>query len=615
MCGIAGAISFKSIDIGGPFSDRVEAAIKVMRHRGPDEVGFLRMNQGTIGMCRLAIVDVLKGKQPNQVSGKRIYSVFNGEIYNFQSLRNLLVERGYKLNTTSDSECIPLLYEQFGPSFVKKLNGMFAIAIWDIEANKLLLFRDRLGKKPLWYSFTDGLAYFSSELKGMVELGVAQKSNLNGFPQYLRFGYINAPNSPFESVYQVKPGHYVTLTLTAKSENSFWQPATDLMFNGSYREALDETRSLLREAVEARLFSERPLGMFLSGGIDSSLIAALLVEAQVEPPKSFTIGFVNKKYDESKYAASIAKKLGLSHKMRVLRPDPAQIFEDLKSVMDQPFADSSLIPMIALARFAREEVVVALGGDGGDEVFGGYDRYRYSLKLDNLNFMLLLSPGPFVSKFFRSNARLEKLFMNSGFTSLRQRYLGLQSLIQKSELEHILLNDLRNFAIEEAIEEHWIKVKNASRLRTIQLFDLNTYLPGDLLYKADIATMASGLELRSPFLDYRVVEFGLSLPDQFKIWNGAGKRITKDLLGSYLSRADFDRPKRGFGIPRAEWLRGPWREMRNELLLDGHSETSLFLNKAEIKKLLDDHDRGRNRDRIIWPILMWELWSRQWVKT
>jgi asparagine synthase (glutamine-hydrolysing) len=361
------------------------------------------------------------------------------------------------------------------------------------------------------------------------------------------------------------------------------------------------------------MISERPIGAFLSGGIDSSLVTAIMAKISGERVHSYSIGFHDSKFDESGFAREVANQIGTIHHEKIVSPQPDLIVGNIAKVLDQPFADSSIIPTYLLSEFARSEVVVALGGDGGDEVFGGYVRYRATMFLDRINFMLALNPSPLISNFVSSNPRIEKLLKHSRFMRKAERYRHFQSLIHGNELERVLNREIATTATTDTYMEMWESITDRGALRKLQEVDIASYLPGDLLVKADMASMANSLELRSPFLDYRLVELGLSLPQSFKIKGSATKRILRDIIATYIPRQTFERPKMGFGIPRASWLRNELKNTVRETLSSREFRARQWFDHQEVSRVLDAHNSGRDLDRIIWPIFMLELWAINWL--
>lgn len=608
MCGISGVFSEKSVN-----PEDVKDSIRDIAHRGPDEMGFFYSRTCVLGMCRLSIVDISSGQQPNYNESKEIVSVFNGEIYNFHELRQSLIAKGHRIRGHGDSTLIPHLYLEYGDEFPKKIQGMFAIALFDSTRNRLLLIRDRLGKKPLWYSKDGNTIFFSSEPKGLIPLGIPRKVNESLIPEFLRYGYINAPRSAYVGVHQLPQASQLSFENGKEKISQYWSASDIPEASMNFQEAKKETTRLLRDAVKARLVSERPIGAFLSGGIDSTIITALMQEESGRLVQTYSIGFADSKFDESKFAKEIANFLGTEHHERIIEPDPILIVETIAKILDQPFADPSIIPTFLLSKFAREDVVVALSGDGGDEGFGGYERYRAGKLLDSINPILVLNPiRHFPAEKF-SNQRLRKLVRHSGFQTLPNRYKDIQSNFQASDLCSILNPEL----LEKSAEDHffylWNSISSKDKIRKMQEMDLNSYLPGDLMYKVDMASMANGLEIRSPFLDYRVVEFGLSIPAKYKVGRGENKHILREIAREFVPRRIIDRPKMGFAIPRAKWLREDLEELVRDVLLDEKSRSRGWYKFAQVEEILKRHKNGLELDSLIWPMFMLELWTKTWI--
>jgi len=604
MCGIAGVFSSESLT-----ETRITKSIDSIAHRGPDETGFFSDRHCSLGMCRLAIIDVSTGQQPSFSNEKDIVSIFNGEIYNFRELREKLLVRGHVIPTPGDSAIIPFLYKEFGESFPQQIQGMFAIAIYDAKEKKLLLTRDRLGKKPLWYSVQDRQISFASELKGLLTLGVHADFNEGILTEFLSFGYVNAPRSPYKSIQQLNPACILIYQNGKERIQSYWNPSDVAPRDISFQDAKKETKRILREATESRLISERPVGAFLSGGIDSTIITSLMSEISDNSIHTYSIGFTDKKFDESAYASKVAKHLKTIHHERTVEADPAFILDQLSRSLDQPFADSSIIPTFLLSQFSRQDVVVALSGDGGDEAFGGYERYRAGKLLDDLNPFLYFNPLMLIPSKRIPNSRIRKLLRHSRPQNLMDRYRGFQSLFQPNDLRRLLNKDFVERMIDDPFVETWESVWSKDKIRKMQEVDLKSYLPGDLMYKVDIASMANSLEVRSPFLDYRVVEFGLSLPWRYKVGKGENKHILREIAREFVPRELIDRPKMGFGIPRGSWLRNELRGMVNEVLLDGKFRSRGWFNQKEVEKVIKLHNEGQELDHLIWPMFTLQLWA------
>lgn len=608
MCGIVGAYSNHPTQF-----TLIKNATRAISHRGPDEQGFFKDNFCTLGMCRLAIIDISTGQQPSYNARKDIVSVFNGEIYNFRELRQALMSRGHKIKGLGDAALIPFLYQEYGENFVSELQGMFAIAIYDLKRRTLLLFRDRLGKKPLWYSLNGNSLFFSSEVKALLSLGMGKTLNESIIPEYLRYGYINAPRSAYLDLQQLPPASTLTFHEGHLNIRQYWSPADVQPLSITFEEAKAETLRLLRDAVNSRLVSERPIGAFLSGGIDSTIVTSLMKEFSDTPIHTFSIGFTDKKFDESKFAQEVAKEIGTIHHELIIEPDPRLIIEEIAGMLDQPFADSSIIPTYMLSKFSREKVVVALSGDGGDEGFAGYERYRASRMLDSINSLLAINPIQYFPPNRISNPRLSKLVRHSGALSLSERYKGIQSLFQERDIQSFLNPDLLNRCSRDYFIEEWETIETKDSIRRMQIMDLKTYLPGDLMYKVDMSSMANSLEVRSPFLDYRLVEFGLSLPSSYKIHRGQSKYILREIVKDLVPGSLIDRRKMGFAIPRGRWLRQELKDMVTEVLLDDVSRRRQWYRFDKVEEMVKRHNQGFEYDSLIWPMLMLELWAKKWI--
>ena len=613
MCGIAGGVGGRA-----PKSDGLTRQLDSIHHRGPDETGRYLSDGVALGIRRLAIIDVGTGQQPVSNEAKTIHLVFNGEIYNFKSLRDGLSAKGHHFASNGDSEVIVLLYEEYGIDFISKLAGMFAIAIWDSRDQSLFLIRDRMGKKPLWYAHQgDGTLVFGSEVKAIKAAGVETTLRKEAITEVMQFGYVNAPRSAYNEIAQVPPASYGIWRDGKWSTKKYWSPDFETVHDISYEDALDETKKLIRDAVERRLISERPLGSFLSGGFDSTIVTAYMTQLIPGKVKTFSIGFSDPRYDESTYARAVAKYLGTEHVEEKLTPDPALLLQQLSNTLDQPFADSSIIPTYMLSKFARQEVVVALGGDGGDEVFGGYDRYLAAPVMQQWNALLKigapLSAG-LTSTGAINNRKIKRILSQvQSHPSLAARYLSVLSLGQTSELKNLVGHDFYSMAASAEFVSHFGLPGVRDDLSRMIRSDFQWYLPGDLLVKADMATMANSLELRAPLLDHEVVEWATRLPSRYKIKGRETKHILKDIARSLVPSELIDRPKMGFAIPRADWLRTGLRTMAYDLLTDPTAQGRGWFNPAEVEKILSDHMSGQDRDALIWPMLMLELWARTWL--
>jgi asparagine synthase (glutamine-hydrolysing) len=612
MCGITGGVG-----VSAPSKLLLDAQLTSIEHRGPDDTGSY-LNQGiSLGMCRLAIVEIASGKQPASDASEKINIVWNGEIYNYRELRSELEQRGVHCRDSSESEVVINLYLEFGLDFINKLNGMFAIAIHDARDNSLHLIRDRMGKKPLWIShLSDGTMFFASEVRALMLARPDRTLRTDMVAEVMQYGYINSPNSAFNEISQVPPASVLTWHEGKTKIKKYWEPDFDTKVQIPYKEALEVTKKLIEESVERRLISERPLGSFLSGGYDSTIVTAYMAKLMKEKVQTYSIGFHSAQFNEAHHAKQVANYLGTNHHEEILSPDPALLVEKISHVLDQPFADSSIVPTYLLAKFARENLIVALGGDGGDEVFGGYDRYLATPAMQQLNPILGLARSALKlagKQSFGNTRKINRVGSQlSPKDSLAARYSSILSLTQPHELRLLLNSSFQSKAAENARNDQFNSGKYSSFDRMIRS-DLDAYLPGDLLVKVDIATMANSLELRSPMLDVNVVEWGISLPRKYKIKGFETKHILKDVARSLVPAELIDRPKMGFGIPRAEWLRTGMKELVIDTLTDTTATQRGWFNPKEVSKVIDAHMAGEDKDNLIWPMLMLELWARTWL--
>jgi asparagine synthase (glutamine-hydrolysing) len=613
MCGIAGGVGPSA-----PSLQALEAQLTKLEHRGPDDRGTY-VNQGiSLGMCRLAIVEIAAGKQPFESADGKIKIVFNGEIYNYRELREELVALGHEFIGASESEVIIAAYRQYGPDFPNHLSGMFAIALFDQANDALVLVRDRVGKKPLWFSKrADGSILFASEVKALLAALPNRTLRKGVVAEVMQFGYVNAPNSAFTEVRQLPPATMAIWHHGDWSMRTYWQPDYETEIQISYEDALVETKNKIEAAVERRLMSERPMGAFLSGGYDSTIVTALMAKLSSQTVKTYSIGFDHPQYNEAEYAGAVAKYLGTDHHQEIVKPDPTLILQELAASLDQPFADSSYIPTYLLAKYARQEVIVALGGDGGDEVFGGYDRYVAAPLMQRANYLLEFAK-PIAALMSKSGVVSERkvkriISQLQAHPSLATRYTSIMSLTQPAQIARFLKPEFNLSGANEIYINDFKRASARDSLHAMIRSDFEHYLPGDLLVKADLATMANSLELRSPLLDHDVIEWANSLPAKFKVAGGKSKNILKDIARTLVPAELIDRPKMGFAIPRAEWLRNELRQITHDLLTDEVARSRGWFDQHEIHKILSEHQSGQDRDSIIWPALCLELWARNWL--
>ena len=618
MCGIAGRVGSGAGD-----QQRVRAMTESLIHRGPDEAGFFVEPSVELGMRRLAIIDVTHGQQPASDEAGNIQVILNGEIYNFRELRHRLTALGHVFRSDSDTEVVAHAFEQWGREFVKQINGMFALAIWDRSTQQLFLARDRAGKKPLLYAMTSaGSLVFASEARAILQSGWHAAPDFQALNHVLAFGYSPLDQTAFAGIKSLPPAHTLTWANGQVSRDRYWSLDWRSPNQTKVHDAIDGTEKVVRAAVKRRMVSERPLGVFLSGGIDSTVVTALASQEVSGRVSTFTVSFGDPQFNEAHHAERIAATLGTDHHTLQVDPNPHFVGDRLPRIFDQPFADSSAIPTSELASFARAHIVVALGGDGGDEGFTGYDRYRIAPKLQHWNWLMAAAEPigaglrrlPLATRRRKLQRGIRALH---GYPSLAERYLALMTLTLPPERAALWNRKLDLGGHLEQPETEFQRVREQASASTevdrMVAVDIANYLPGDLLVKADISTMAASLELRSPLLDVEVLEFAASIPAHIRSFRGTSKFLLKEVASRYVPRSLLDRPKMGFGIPRARWLREELREMLHDTLLGPTCVSRGWFETASVENLINQHDMGFDRDSVLWPLLMIELWAREWI--
>ncbi|HYM75140.1 MAG TPA: asparagine synthase (glutamine-hydrolyzing) [Candidatus Dormibacteraeota bacterium] len=604
----------------------VQRMCQTIVHRGPDDEGIYSRGPVGLGMRRLSIIDLAGGKQPIHNEDQTVWVVFNGEIYNFPELRRDLEGRGHHFYTHSDTEVIVHLYEEMGPDCVKKLRGMFAIALYDERQGSLLLARDRLGKKPLHYALDQGRLYFGSEIKTILAVrpDLAQVGP-EGLLQYFYFGYIPDSHTAFKAIHKLPAGHWMEFRNGEIKIRQYWElPEYGTHPALSEEECLNELERRLQEAVRIRLISDVPLGALLSGGVDSSIVVALMARASSKPVQTFSIGFREEQFNESEYARQVAERFGTDHHELILDPDLEETLTYLSGMMEEPFGDSSMLPTYYVCRMARQQVTVALSGDGGDELFAGYDRYLTAMerpKLDPLQRLL----GPIyrdrIHGLIPAGMYGKNLAWNISLSE-RDRYLDGLSFLPALHRERDLFT--REFL--ESAERlpdpllEWQRLYDEApardRLSRLLYLDTKTYLNGDILTKVDRMSMATSLEVRVPMLDHEFVEWVTSLPVEWKYRGGARKQILKKLAERVgIPRDVIYRKKQGFQLPLADWMRNEVKSKFWEILLEPRTAQRAYFKPAAVEALIDEHVRGRrNRSGMLWRMLVLELWHRNFME-
>jgi asparagine synthase (glutamine-hydrolysing) len=608
-----------------PLLSRMNAAI---RHRGPDDDGFYLAGPVGLGMRRLSIIDVAGGHQPIHNQGRTAWIVFNGEIYNYRELRAELEKQGHAFYTNSDTEVIVHLYDRYGDECAKHLRGMFAFAIWDEAKQSLLLARDRVGKKPLLYAEQNGQLIFGSEFGALLEHpDISRDIDPVAIHRYLTFLCVPAPLTAYCAIKKLEPGHTLRWHRGEIEIKRYWQPDFSHKLKISEAEAGERALELLREAVRLRLISEVPLGAFLSGGVDSSAVVALMSEVSSTPIKTFSIGFEEQDFSELHHARRVAEHLGAEHHEFIVRPDAMEVLPTLVEHYGEPYADSSAIPTYYVARETRKYVTVALNGDGGDETFAGYERYaamrlaeRYhripgALRRGVVEGAIGLIP---TSELKRSRARDVKRFLQAASLPTVERYLRWVSVMDAPAKNDLYTDEFRrrvNGDDPADVLRPWFAAANgAGVVDAALLTDTMTYLPNDLLVKVDIATMAVSLEARSPFLDHEVIEFAASLPVNLKLRGLTTKYLLKQVLGKLLPQENLKRRKMGFGVPIAHWFRGSMKDfLRGTLLTEKAAGRGIF-QPAAVARLVEQHIAGeRDHAHPLWTLLMLELWFQRFI--
>lgn len=644
MCGIAGLWLSGQGDASG-LHDTVSRMNAALHHRGPDggDIWCDSENGLALGQRRLAIIDLSDaGKQPMPSANGRYVMVYNGEIYNAEDLRQKLANANIAWRGHSDTEVIVECIAHWGVrETVKRLIGMFAIALWDCETRKLTLVRDRLGIKPLYWSRYDGNIGFASEIKGLLAgNAISREVNQTGLEAYLRFGYVPSGHSIYAHAKMLKPGHILEISSHDQaSEFAYWS-VEDAVLNGQQhawsgddQSAIDALEDLLRDAVERRMVADVPLGAFLSGGIDSSTVVALMQSVSDRPVKTFSVGFEDDAFNEATFAGEVAKHLKTDHTELYVTPqDALDLVPKLSETFDEPFFDSSAIPTYLISALTRREVTVALSGDGGDETFGGYTRYLWARQLskaaNSIPFgasvvargLTMLSPeqwdrliGLMPGK-LATSAIGDKIHKAAPLLTIKDdldRYHALLSLFDPDKL----LDSRSSGKTFHVPGEKFCRNRNLDYISSMQVMDTMMYMVDDVLTKVDRASMANSLEVRVPFIDHRVIEFGWRMPARLKLNGSVGKYALRQILYKYVPRKLIDRPKTGFGVPLAQWLRGPLREWMGDLLANDVLYTDLGLDRRYIDRLQREHLSGRrNWSHQLWTIAMLSDWQQRWLR-
>ena len=634
MCGIAGFIDFHKKST----KSNIQSMIEPLNHRGPDGEGvsLFKSKNAIIGFGhkRLSIIDLSQaGKQPMALN--HLHITYNGEIYNYQEIKNELLELGHHFNGESDTEMILHAYTEWGIKAVERFIGMFAIALFDEKKQEVVFIRDRAGVKPLFYYQKNDLILFSSELKSFHEHPEFEKKlDLNAVAAYMQYGNVPTPHCIFKNCGKIKPGHYLKINLENKSQQEiqYWnvynfynQPKLNL----SFPEAKIQTKELLKSAFNYRMVADVPVGVFLSGGYDSTTVSSLIQAESTARLKTFTIGVPDIGLNEAPYARDIAKHLGTDHtEINCTEQEAIEMIKDLPFFYDEPFADSSAIPTTLVSKAARKDVTVALSADGGDEIFGGYNRYdfmhRYGKTLNSIpkavRKILVGAMGnissekiPVLKDKYNFHNRYEKLKTVLNDPSEKEIMLSLSQQFNDEQMKSVMKSEFTSlptmFQSKEMLEDF------KSPLSYMMAIDFQTYMLDDILQKVDRATMTNSLEGREPMLDHRILEFAAQLPDEYKYQNGIKKRILREITHEYIPKELLDRPKMGFAIPIAKWLKNELRDHVEEYLNEDRIEKQGIFNWEFITKLKMDFYKGRKEyDSKLWYFLMFQMWYERWME-
>jgi asparagine synthase (glutamine-hydrolysing) len=632
MCGIAGFMLAQPALARAEIEARLWAMIGTLRHRGPDDEGVWTDGLGALAHARLSIIDLSPaGHQPIASAGGEVWLTYNGEVYNFVELRKELAATGYVFRSRTDSEVIANGWHAWGPDLFRRLRGMFALALWDRRSRRLVLARDRIGKKPLYYARTEQAFLFGSEIKALLAWpGLARIPNLSAIDHYLTLQYVPAPETAFAGVKRLPPAHYLVVGADAEGGREpelvrYWElpEPRSVRAPPDPAELQRELVAHLEEAVRLRMISDVPLGAFLSGGVDSSAVVAMMARAGAGPVKTFSIGFPAKEYDETRYARMVARRYGTEHEEFLVEPDAVAILPQLVWHYGEPFADPSAIPTYYVSQMARRRVTVALNGDGGDEAFLGYPRYQAMRHLDRLDRLpsrgriALARLCALAPSAIGRRLRLSQIhdMLDAPIEQPERRYAGAIAFFgdrdkaegygeaMRGQLAHSALDILAPYF-----------ARAGSLVAGANWADFHTYLPDDLMVKVDVASMAHGLETRSPLLDHVLLEWAARIPPEVKMAGGRTKALFKGAMAPYLPGEILRRRKMGFGCPIDQWLRRELKDLAYDTLLAPAARERGIMRPDYVLRLLDDHCAYRaNHHTRLWALLMLELWFRTWI--
>lgn len=628
MCGITGWVNLKQSSRSPNDEVVLHSMCETIVHRGPDSEGLWMDDQVALGMRRLSIIDLKTGDQPVFSEDKSVIVMMNGELYNFREVKADLEKRGHRFVTKTDTEIVPHLYQEYGENFVDHLNGMYAISLWDTRRKRLILARDRYGEKPLYYGIFDGRLIYASEPKALLaNPSVPAELDLDALRQYLSFDYVPAPRSIYKNINKLPAAHIMVVEdgeiKTRRYWNLSWQKAGDQNNNGDgLKSKAAELRTLISDAVRMRLVSDVPLGVLLSGGVDSSTVAAFATQHATETVKTFSIGFAEDSFDETRYARKVAAHLGTDHYEEMLSAEKAgDLISEIGTWLDEPLSDGSLIPTYLLARFVRKHVTVALGGDGGDEIFAGYPMY-FGHKVAGAYGSIpqfvrsrLIEPVvrllPVSTKNLSFDYKAKRFVRSANYDTITRHHSWFGSFASDDQRSLLTENVLSKTSGDiYAGPRDLLGICDArDEIERMQYLDMNFYMAEDILTKVDRASMAVSLETRAPFLDPRIGEFAASLPLEYKLRGTKGKYILKKAVEGLLPRSILTRSKKGFGIPIAAWLNGRLNPLMHDLLSPERLTAQGLFEPNYVQTLISEHERGlASHHKQLWTLLVFQLW-------
>lgn len=624
MCGIAG---FTTAYQSESHLDVANAMVRSIRHRGPDAQAVQQFKGAVLGHARLSIIDLSEaGNQPFVSDDGRYALVFNGEIYNFKNLRNKLESQGVRFHTQTDTEVVLALLAREGMGAIEQLNGMFAIAFWDNDAGTLDLIRDRIGKKPLYYTEQDGQLLFASELKALLQCpNVPREIRPDAVYDFFAYQYVPDPKTIFKNIYKLEPGSHLHRTSAGKTTlRRYWSPEMGEPESLSMEEAKGQLLDLLEDATRQRMISDVPLGAFLSGGVDSSGVVAMMAKGG-HTVTTCSIGFKEKDFNETEFAQAVAKQYRTDHREHTVEDGVAERLLDICRFLDEPFADSSLVPTFLVSELARKDVTVALTGDGGDEIFAGYEKYATDWRENQLRkkfpssvLAVMGDLAPALRKIPGKFLRRASSLMHSLSLDPAKAFYVTNTFID-DHIWQLLLNedfrkDLADYHPSELTEQVYNQCDSEDHLAKILYSDMRTFLPGDILVKADRMSMANSLELRSPLLDYRIIEFANRLPSELKFNKGDKKIVLREALEPLLPPEILNRKKMGFSTPLAAWFRGELKSIAEAHFFEKGQGLSQVFRKDHIRLLWDQHQRGLfDHSPVLWSMLMYEIWWQNYM--